>query len=440
MPNLIDNIRRTAKAGELVVPVNEILDRLRGRVGNELLDDVLDSIVSARRNRVSPGELITADLVNQMLGQLESLETRVTALEATGPDGDAVVITGLLPSGAVTMGSELTVVGRNLGAPGSVSVIVDGVAINQFKPGSGNDRLTFNLPALQGVPAQGKIVTLTLSNTIGIATTSFIILPAQPTTPSGSLFVTLTQPPPGPQLLAGQSYTFGYTLKAITDLEEVFTLTPIVAAGWPAFIVDSNNIPSPVEITIPKSDPPAGTSRIVRMRVTIPPGIATGTISPISLRVTSKRNPENLSQASAGDNIIVGNPPPQAQEIAVSFSNVIGAPGTPAASENNGVVTIPVSDTQYRITFLALIKDPGAYRVVVTSPGSAWAVRISGAATATPLEITLNPTASNTSNLINVLVTAQAGAQQGNLVVRVTQVDDPTVSGQATERVRLSQS
>lgn len=429
---------RAANAGELVVPVSEILDRLRGRVGQDVLDNVLNAIIATRRNRVSPGELITADLINQILGQQEALETRITALEAVGPQGDAVVITGLLPSGPVTMGSELTVIGRNLGPPERASVIIDGAAINQFKAGSELNKLIFNLPALQGIPASGKIVNLTISNAIGIATTSFIILPPQPTVPTGSLFATYTQAPPDPLLLAGQSYTFVYTLKAITNMAETFTLTPQINVGWPVNIVDSNNIPiTPAEISIPKSDPPEGTNHSIRVRVTIPAGTPTLTRAQLSLRVTSKRNPGDLTQTSSNEVIVVGSAPPPPQEIAISFSNVI-SPAPPLATENNGVVTIPAVNTQYRISFNAVIKDAGDYRAVITSPGTGWTVRVSGSATTTPLELPLKPTTPNSSNLVNVIISAQSGAATGALQIQITKIDDATVFGQVSEQVRLS--
>src|SRR5687767_420033 len=79
------DVNRTVSAGDVVISIADIFDRLQGRVDATTLDQVLSDIISGRRNRVRPGELITAELMNQILAQLESLETRVTALETSTP-------------------------------------------------------------------------------------------------------------------------------------------------------------------------------------------------------------------------------------------------------------------------------------------------------------------------------------------------------------------
>src|SRR5205823_11663670 len=100
--------------------------------------------------------------------------------------------------------------------------------------------------------------------------------------------------------------------------------TPSVDAGWPAIVVDPTNIEiTPAEIVIPKSDPPNGTSRDVRVRVTIPVGTPTATTASVKLTVAAVSNPTSLFGASSGDQIKVGSASPQAQSIPVRFSAVI---------------------------------------------------------------------------------------------------------------------
>ena len=390
--------------------------------------------MSQQITRVRPGDLITADLMNNVLDQLGLLQGRVSALEG----GDAVVITGLLPSGPVNLGSELRIIGRNFGLPGSNVVTIDNTQVTEFKAGSSDTQLIFDIPLLQGIPAQGKLVTLTVSNNIGFASTSMTVVPAQATVPAGTLFVNLSQSPSG-ALTAGQSFTFGFTVKAITNMDENYTLTPTVQAGWPVKIVDQNNVDVvPAELRLAKGDPPDGTTATVFVRVTIPAGTPQGTATQLKLAVASKRNPSDLAAVSSGDTLTVGSAAPPPQEISVTFSNVLTPSGAQQGTESGGVVTLPTVNAQYRVDFIALIKDPGTYNIALTNPGANWVVRISGSPTGTPLASSITTSASNTNNSIKVLVTPQAGAAQTSLVVRVTKSDDATVFGQGTVQIRIS--
>jgi hypothetical protein len=272
-------------------------------------------------------------------------------------------------------------------------------------------------------------VTLTVSTPKGFATTQLVIAPAQPTTPAGELFVTLAQSPPDPQLLAGQSYTFVFAVKAITNMDETYSLTPTVQAGWPAVIVDGSNNPiNPAEVQIPKGDPPAGVTQNVRVRVSIPAGTAAGANSQLKLTATSKRNPGGLAKSSGGDLITVGSAPPPPQQITISFTSVL-SPAPPVATVQGGVVVLPTLGATYRVDFTALIKDAGTYNLVLTPPGANWTSQIQGATTV----ITAGP---NENKLIMISLRAQAGAAPANLVLRITKANDPTVFGQVSQPVR----
>src|SRR5215217_5784851 len=83
--------KRTLNTGDLVISVQEVFDRLQSNVDPTLLNQVLQDIISWRRERVRPGELITAELINQILTQLESLDGRVIALEKGGGTGGGTV-------------------------------------------------------------------------------------------------------------------------------------------------------------------------------------------------------------------------------------------------------------------------------------------------------------------------------------------------------------
>lgn len=77
--------KRTLTTGDLVISVSEIFDRLQTQVDPKILDQLLRDIIAGRRKQVRPGELITAELINQILAEMESLESRVLKLELAGP-------------------------------------------------------------------------------------------------------------------------------------------------------------------------------------------------------------------------------------------------------------------------------------------------------------------------------------------------------------------
>jgi hypothetical protein len=379
---------------------------------------------------VRPGDLITAELMNRIVTALNTLETRVTALEGAGAPGGTVTITGVSPTGPIPMGSELRVFGTNFGLPTFNIVTLDGVPVTQFKAGSSDTLLIFDVPAIQGVPPQGRTVTLTVSNQKGFASTPVIIVPAQTSIPSGQLFVVLSQPPPDPQLNPGNSYLFGFTVQAITNMAETYTLTPSVTqTGWQAVVVNVDGVPiSPPQVQIPQGAPPQGVSVPVRVRLTIPAGTA-GASAQLRLTVSSQRNPTGLTQSSGNIPITVGSPPPPPQDsIIVSFSNVLGG-----GQVVDNTVVVPTTGTMIAVNFTALLRDPGSYTVtpptLLSNPGNLWTAQLMSSTNFTTQTANANVT-------ITTGVSAQPGAAQTSLVLRVSRADNASIFGEFSQPIR----
>ena len=70
MSTQFGDTKRTLSTGDLVISVSEIFDRLQSKVDPNTLEQLLRDIVSGRRKQVRPGELITAELINQILAEL----------------------------------------------------------------------------------------------------------------------------------------------------------------------------------------------------------------------------------------------------------------------------------------------------------------------------------------------------------------------------------
>lgn len=86
----IRDVNRTVTLGDPVVPLSDIIDVLGSKIDADTLQGLLRDLVAGRRTQVRPGEIITAELMNQILTQLESVEERLTKFGA-GTTGGVIV-------------------------------------------------------------------------------------------------------------------------------------------------------------------------------------------------------------------------------------------------------------------------------------------------------------------------------------------------------------
>ncbi len=77
-----------ANPGNIVVPLSEIIDRLQGKLSSADIEQLLSAIISRQKTEVRPGDLITADLFNQVLTDLEDLNAQVAQLAGGGSAGN----------------------------------------------------------------------------------------------------------------------------------------------------------------------------------------------------------------------------------------------------------------------------------------------------------------------------------------------------------------
>lgn len=67
--------------GNIVIPLSTILDQLKGKLSSSEIDALLSAILSQKKTEVRPGDLITVELMNQILNDLANLNQRVAQLE-----------------------------------------------------------------------------------------------------------------------------------------------------------------------------------------------------------------------------------------------------------------------------------------------------------------------------------------------------------------------
>jgi hypothetical protein len=382
-------------------------------------------------NDIQPGDLIMSSFWNQVLHALNSFDDRISALEAAGSSGGALTISGIFPSTPPHIGDTITILGRGFGVPSSNSVNIDGTPISQLLAGSTDSQLIIKIPNLQGIPQAGKFVTLTVANPKGSANITFLLLQGQPTTPTGSLQINQSPTkvsPADPLAIAGKPYTFTFTVTAITSMDEIYTVTPAVAAGWTAVLVDNSGTPIvPSEVPIPKGDPPNGIAQDIRIMVTSPAGAANGASSPITITVTAKHNASLTASGSSSAPLTINSPLPGGQDqVVVSFDSVF-APG----SLTGGTVKIPPTNSQVRVDFKATIKDigtPVTYNIAlpqIQPPSALWTAQLKSA-----VQITTPG-----SHLFSIALSAQPGAPAANLVVSVSSTGGQVVTGQASQPI-----
>lgn len=454
MAPVSQSLTRTLASGDIVVSLADIVERLGGKLSQTDIDDLLRAIVSKRKSEVRPGDLITSDLINQVLAELADLQMRVADLEK--PTGSAGVrIDSLLPLGTRRIGDELHIIGSGFDIPSGSVVSVDGVGV---VPRSGVDRdreLIINIPNLQGVTSSGRNVTLQVSNSRGTDLEDFIVFPALAKVPEGQVFSNYNAAPQVATIESGangNSYTFIYLVQAVTNLDEDYDISANVSNGWAAVMVDVNNQPVvPPRIRLRSRPAPAGDTDTVHVRVTVPGGLANGTEGTLTVTATSLVNPLRLNGHSSGERIVVGAAPPNPLPIAVTFNEAVRTSPSQrnATVEASGLLRLGAGSSNYRLNFAAQIKAGTVYRLNLIAPldpnppagvPSRWFASFD--ANTTQLSQNIGPVGADTTQQIFVFVHGKAGAPDGTLlapdgtlVLSIVSTTDATQTGRANQRV-----
>jgi hypothetical protein len=245
--------------------------------------------------RVNPGDLITSDLMNRLVLELVALEARVEDLENAEPTPAPTgrpVLTRRQPEGDVRMGGLLTLFGRNFAPLSATTVMLGGQSISEFAVGSGDTRLSFQVPQF----ADERRVSVTVSNAQGTSTPLTNIQLRKPAgAPLGEVVVEdLTEELE--EIVVGETYDLAWRVRS-TDrnptpytfeiaLSEVFPVNTRdawsdgIELGSTGDDISSGN-PAAVKA---KVKVPASRSATLTLRVTGPAG-AISSATPITLAV-----------------------------------------------------------------------------------------------------------------------------------------------------------
>jgi len=358
-------------------------------------------------DKVLPGDIISADLMNRIIGAINDHEALLSA-----STGGSLDITSVQPV-VLRMGEELKVFGTGLD-PGTLKRIsIDGndVQLSSLKAGSGATLLAFDVPPILGIPDAGKTVVLTVENKGGAsASEPFFLLPGLPTNLEASFNITRTTVTPGGALAANTSYEFTYSIEAFTSRSESYLLEPKLlsaSAGWSVAVKAGAT-----EISIPKSQPTPSTTPVVLVVTTGPAGGAS-----LTLGVRAK-NFAGVTGSSVADPVAIGSTP-GAPNLDVEFLSPTVLGSVQKFSNGSLYIRIDANVANQKATVNPLnvrLKTPGIYTIGTPVVSNAnWTVTIMN-----------NPATFDTTGTPNAIkgviftVSAQAGAPDADVEIPVT--------------------
>jgi hypothetical protein len=230
--------------GTISVPMSSILDALEGVLTEAERTALFEKLIGLRPGGVAPGDLITAELFNQVLSDINDLAQRVALLEAAASTmPKQPVIKQIIPQ-IVRTGDDFQVIGENLNPNllSRIEVEDTPIPLNRIQAGSGPTLLILEAPAVIGLPANGGSVILTVGNPAGNAQGSYIQLPGV----NANLQATVAFLPktinPTAAVLASTTYQITYEITIHSSHNADFQLKPKIKSGWTAVVQGSDKI------------------------------------------------------------------------------------------------------------------------------------------------------------------------------------------------------
>lgn len=323
MASTLEDALRLVKPGEMVVSLTDILTKLGDKITPAEKEQLLIAMLSPRREKVQPGDLITADLVSQILMDIADLRIWIARVEAGQGTVNAVpVIAQLTPAEVVYVGVDLFIDGSNFKQSQKLAVVTIGGATASIDPSSTDTLLRVKVP--RPVVSMADKVPVIVSNGSGTAMTQILV--------KDPVIIVLEPPTVGfksmaPDPAAPGKVKIGYDLLTNGHATDNFVMKAgLKGVSWPTRVLDSNgvditNVPMPLVPGVPVT---------VYVELTVPNN-TNGTLFQVSLNAKSA----NTWGDAPWQPITVGvnlNPDP-----AISFSQAVSIP---TVLLQNGVLTL----------------------------------------------------------------------------------------------------
>lgn len=378
-------------------------------------------------NDVRPGDLITANFMNQVLAQIQNLQDQLNQIAAAGPGGPPVI--NSVSSGPLHVGDKITILGQNFGPLSSTVVAFSGTAVSQFEAGSSDSVLVVTIPTLF-VSSQGTPTTLSITNPRGSVSISVNIFPALPTVPDGTLLLSLVSKSPAGNFVGNTSFNLTFRVKATLNMDEIFDVLPSVDVGWPAVLTDPTftNTITPSQVTIQKG---ATTAIPVSVDIPIKLSIPNNPVpaGQLTLTIKSQRNPTKLFQSFTLP-VPIGSAPVVSDQISPAVAFVGTNPNWDGTT-----VLVPAGGQLVAVPFSVFLVKHGDYNVKVlpltNDPLNLWKVTLF---TSSQVTTTLDNT---TLTGVAVTVTAQNNAAPNSFTLRVESKTNTTIATELPVPIKL---
>jgi hypothetical protein len=372
----------TASPGNIVVPMSTILQALDGVLTPAERDALLGAVVGVRADQVQPGDLITAQFVNSLLEDINTLQLRVAALEgsAGGP-----VLVRIEPSNETAVGDLLTLIGSGFDIqPGKTTVLMGGVQISAFNLGSDSTKLMFQVPdSFTGLPK-----TVAVSVKVGDRGSTSLACLVNPLVPQqgGQVVIEPTTPALG-TIIVGNTYPISWQVDSQTILPATYRfallftgLTGSTVTAWktasPITPTGDQQITrgAPITVTANVKVPTGASKATVSLDVISTDGLFHNTSSPLDLVVGQA--PAVSDPRVTFDPISIGA---AAQTVRKAQITVDGASlaGVQIKFGQTGVIPLTVrlqTDAEHPGT--ATAAGDYTYTAVIETPAGRWAVPI----------------------------------------------------------------
>jgi hypothetical protein len=363
---------------------------------------------------VRPGDLISAELWNSLVVQLQDLSRRVQDLEA-GQGGSGLAITEVRFTSPLRVGSQVTILGRSFGV---AQVFVDQVPVTNFSAGTSNTQLVFIVPNLPNLTSARPATFRVLNPATGESDSRDLIVFPREDTVEGNVFLEWLDASPS-TIQPGQAARFFYSVRSEATASASFVIAPVLnGPNWSVQmeVLDQNGavLPGGLLALNPRETKP------MSVRFTIPTN-TNGTTFRVGV---SAANQGRTMGTSALTQFIVGQPVPSADPtIHLSFSDVNVEPITDTASGLQGTLISVRPGTLITVAFLLTFDSVGEYDVSVSlsSGTNNWTSSVQG---------NILHYSVTTANLAQVrrprfVVGPQAGATAtGEVVFQVRRVND----------------
>lgn len=329
-------------AGNTVVPLAAILDQLKDKLSSAEIDALLFAIVARKKTEVRPGDLITADLFNQILADLADLNLRVAQLEAGagGASPGQVVVFEPAAGANLRVGELIQIVGLNFGfSAAQQRVTFDELPVSGFAAGSGDNLLRVMVPALPNI-GQGRAAVLSVGNGSSTVTRAVTVLPPdQPLTGTVDVQAGISDPSP---IVANQNADFPFTLnpRGLNRTAEFQLTATLAGQSWS----DRLRLLGPAKTLLPGGKITLTPNERATVFVRIEPVPANSNGQSFSLALSLNAGPVNGSSPISTH--VVNQPPePRDDTIKPTIGNVSPA-GTMVGGEirlaGGGFASIPV--------------------------------------------------------------------------------------------------